>query len=85
MYQAEVSEALCSRENINLFTCALTHTGPTTAMVICTDYKSKDTFSNETLLEYLYDSIIPKNKRLKKRLSGLVVQLQSSRTNICAT
>ena len=53
-------------------------------MVICTDYKSKDKFSNRsnrTFLEYLYDNII----KLKKRSSHLMVQLQSSRANICTT
>ena len=85
MYQDEVSGALWSRESINLFTCALTHTGPTTTMVICTDYKPKDKFSNGTFLEYLYDNIIPKNDMLKQASSGLMVQLQSSRTNICVT
>ena len=78
MYQDEVSGALWSRESINLFTCALTHTGPTTTMVICTDYKPKDNL-------YLYDNIIPKNDMLKQASSGLMVQLQSSRSNICVT
>ena len=57
-YQGVVSGALWSQESINLFTCALTHTGPTTTMVICTDYKSKDKFFNGAFLEYLYDNII---------------------------
>ena len=61
MYQDEVSGALWSQESINLFTCTLTQTGPTTSMVICTDCKSKDKFSNGTFLEYLYDNIITKN------------------------
>ena len=52
MYQDEVSGALLSWESINLFTCVLVHTRPTTTMVICTDYKSKDKFSNGTFLEY---------------------------------
>ena len=82
MYQDEVSVALWSRESINLFTCALTHTVPTTTMVICTDYKPKDKFSNRTFLEYLYDNIIPKNDEVRERSSGLMVQLQSSRRNI---
>ena len=68
MYQDEVSGALWSRESINLFTCALTHTGPTTTMVICTDYKSKDKFSNGTFLEYLYDNITPKNDEVKEEI-----------------
>ena len=58
MYQDEVSGALWSRESIILLTCALTHTEPTTTMVICTDYKSQNKFSNETFLEHLYDNII---------------------------
>ena len=35
--------------------------GPATTMVICTDYRSKDKFSNRIFLEYLYHNIIPKN------------------------
>ena len=85
MYQDEVSGALWFRESVNLFTCALTHAGPTTTMVICTDYKPKDKFSNGTFLEYLHDNIVPKNDMLKQASSGLMVQLQSSRTNICVT
>ena len=57
----EVSGALWSWESINLFTCALAHAGPATTMVICTDYRSKDKFSNRIFLEYLYHNIIPKN------------------------
>ena len=68
MYQDEVSVALWSRESINLFTCALTHTVPTTTMVICTDYKPKDKFSNRTFLEYLYDNIIPKNDEVREEI-----------------
>ena len=71
MCQGEMSGALWSWESINLLTYALTHTEPTTTIVICTDYKSKDRFS--------------KMMKLKKRSSDLTVQLQSSRTNICAT
>ena len=65
MYHSEVSGAFWSLESINLFTCALTHTGPTTITVICTDYKSKDKSSNRTFLEYLYYNIIPKNNEVK--------------------
>ena len=61
MYQDEVSVALWSRESISLFACELTTIRPTTTMVICTDYKSNDKFSNGIFLEYLYDNIIPKN------------------------
>ena len=68
MYQHEVSRALWFRESIHLFTCALTHTGLKTTMVICTDYKSKDKFSNRTFLEYLYDNIIPKNDEVKEEM-----------------
>ena len=52
----------------NLFTCALTHTGATITMVINTDYKSKDKFSNGTFLEYLYDNITPKNDEAKEEI-----------------
>ena len=58
IYQDEVSGALWSWESINLLTCGLTHTKPTTTMVICTDDKPKNKFSNGTFLEYLYDNII---------------------------
>ena len=68
IYQDEVSGALWSWKSINLFTDALTHTGPTTTMVIRTDYKSKDKFSNGTFLEYLYDNIIPKNDEVKEEI-----------------
>ena len=68
MSRDEVSGALWSQESINLFTCALTHIGPTTTMVICTDYKSKDIFSNETFLEYLYDNNTPKNDEVKEEI-----------------
>ena len=68
MYQHEVSRALWFRESIHLFICALTHTGLKTTMVICTDYKSKDKFSNRTFLEYLYDNIIPKNDEVKEEI-----------------
>ena len=37
-------------------------------MAICTDYKSKDKFSNRTFLEYLYDNIIPKNDEVKEEI-----------------
>ena len=68
IYQYEVSEVRWSWESINLLTCALTHTGPTTTMVIHTDYKSKDKFSNGTSLKYLYDNIIPKNDEVKEEI-----------------
>ena len=37
-------------------------------MVIRTDYKSKDKFSNGTSLKYLYDNIIPKNDEVKEEI-----------------
>ena len=49
--------AISLLNSINLFTCALTHTEPTRTMVICTDYRSKDKFTNRTFLKYLYDNI----------------------------
>ena len=68
MYQDEVLGALWSLEGMNLFTCALTYTRPTTTMAICTDCKSKDKFSNGTFLKYLYDNIIPKNNEVKEEI-----------------
>ena len=71
MCQDELSGALWSQDSINLFTCALTHTKPTKTMIICTDYKSKDKFSNRSnrpFLEYLYDTIIPKNDEIKEEI-----------------
>ena len=37
-------------------------------MVICTDYRSKDKFSNRIFLEYLYDNIIPKNDEVEEEI-----------------
>ena len=37
-------------------------------MVICTDYRSKDKFSNTIFLEYLYDNIIPKNDEVEEEI-----------------
>ena len=67
-YQDELSEVLWSQESIDLLTCALTHTGPTTTMVICTDYKFKDKFCNGTFLGYLYDIVVPKNDEVKEEI-----------------
>ena len=47
-------------------------------MVICTDYRSKDKFSNRIFLEYLYDNIIPKNDEVEEEIiwSNFRVQKQ---------
>ena len=75
MYQDEVSGALWSWESINLLTCALTHTRATTTMVICTDYKSKDNFLTRFSDSISMIILFLKMIKLKKRSSGLMVQL----------
>ena len=54
--QSEVQSALWTRSSINLFTCAGYHKDQTKTVLICTDYKGKDKFSNGTFLEYLYEN-----------------------------
>ena len=38
------------------FMWAAYHTDQTKTFLICTDYKGKDNFSNNTFLEYLYEN-----------------------------
>ena len=85
MYQHEVSRALWSRDSIHLFTCALTHTGLKTTKSYAQSTSLRTNFL--TGLSYSISMIILflKMMKLKKRSSGLMVQLHSSRTNICAT
>ena len=64
-YQDEVQSAMWTRGSVNLFTCAVTHSGSTNTLLICTDYKSKDKFSNGTFIEYLYQNHIPTDENIQ--------------------
>ena len=72
-YQDEVQSATWTRGSINLFTCDVTYNGSTNTLLICTDYKGKDKFSNGTFIEYLYQNHIPEDHKVRSEIIWSII------------
>ena len=66
--QREVQSAVWARVSVNIFPCAVYHNDQTKTFLICTNYKGKDKFSNDTFLEYLYENELQHDDKVMKEV-----------------
>ena len=66
--QNEITGALWTRGNVNLFTCAVYHKIETKTLIFGTDYKGKDKFSTRLFVETLYKEHILPNDDIKEEI-----------------